>query len=81
MIDGALGMAYGVSSNAFLLTIGVSPAIASASVHSAEVFTTAASGLSHFLFGNVDRKLFLKLDKKRPNFRTDTNVLPKEASL
>lgn len=61
MIDGALGMAYGVSSNSFLLSIGVSPAIASASVHSAEVFTTAASGLSHFLFGNVDRKLFLKL--------------------
>lgn len=61
MIDGALGMAYGVSSNSFLLSIGVSPAIASASVHSAEVFTTAASGLSHFVFGNVDRKLFLKL--------------------
>ncbi|MDW8069038.1 MAG: sulfite exporter TauE/SafE family protein [Anaerolineae bacterium] len=61
MIDGALGMAYGVTSNTFLLSIGISPAIASASVHSAEVFTTAASGLSHCLFGNVDRKLFLKL--------------------
>lgn len=61
MIDGALGMAYGVSSNTFLLSIGVPPAIASASVHSAEVFTTAVSGLSHFSLGNVDRKLFLKL--------------------
>jgi len=61
MIDGALGMAYGVSSNTFLLSIGIPPAIASASVHSAEVFTTAVSGLSHFRFGNVDKKLFLKL--------------------
>jgi hypothetical protein len=61
MIDGALGMAYGVSSNTFLLSIGIPPAIASASVHSAEVFTTAMSGLSHFRLGNVDKKLFLKL--------------------
>ncbi|MBM4465830.1 MAG: sulfite exporter TauE/SafE family protein [Chloroflexi bacterium] len=61
MIDGALGMAYGVSSNTFLLSIGVPPAIASASVHSAEVFTTAVSGLSHFRFGNIDQRLFLKL--------------------
>jgi hypothetical protein len=61
MIDGALGMAYGVSSNTFLLSIGIPPAIASASVHSAEVFTTLVSGLSHFSLGNVDRKLFLRL--------------------
>jgi len=61
MIDGALGMAYGVSSNTFLLSIGIPPAIASASVHSAEVFTTLVSGLSHFSLGNVDRKLFLRV--------------------
>jgi len=61
MINGALGMAYGVSCNTFLLSIGVPPAIASASVHSAEVFTTAISGLSHFSLGNVDRRLFLRL--------------------
>ncbi len=61
MIDGALGMAYGVSSTTFLLTIGVSPVIASASVHTAEVFTTAVSGLSHLRLGNIDKNLFLKL--------------------
>jgi len=61
MIDGALGMAYGVSSTTFLLGIGVPPAIASASVHTSEVFTTAISGLSHLRFGNIDKKLFLKL--------------------
>jgi len=61
MIDGALGVAYGMSCNTFLLSIGVPLAIASASVHSAEVFTTAISGLSHFSLGNVDRKLFLRL--------------------
>lgn len=61
LIDGALGMAYGVSSTTFLLTVGVSPAIASACVHTSEVFTTAVSGLSHFRLGNVDKKLFVKL--------------------
>jgi len=61
MIDGALGMAYGVSSNTFLLSVGVSPAIASASVHVAETFTTAVSGISHWRLGNVDRELFKKL--------------------
>jgi len=57
-IDGALGMAYGVTSNSFLLVVGLTPAIASASVHTAEVFTTLASGVSHFRVGNVDKKLF-----------------------
>jgi len=61
MIDGALGMAYGVSSTSFLLSVGLSPATASASVHLAEVFTTGISGLSHWRFGNVNKKLFLKL--------------------
>ncbi len=61
MIDGALGMAYGISATTFLLAFGVSPVIASASVHVAEVFTTALSGLSHLGFGNVDKKLFKRL--------------------
>ncbi|MCA1733773.1 MAG: sulfite exporter TauE/SafE family protein [Acidobacteria bacterium] len=55
MIDGVLGMAYGVSATTFLLSIGIPPAIASASVHSAEVVTTGISGISHLRFGNVDR--------------------------
>jgi hypothetical protein len=57
-IDGALGMAYGISSTSLLLSLGVSPAAASASVHIAEVFTSGASGLSHWKFGNVNKKLF-----------------------
>ncbi|GAA3330193.1 hypothetical protein GCM10020331_081760 [Ectobacillus funiculus] len=56
LIDGALGMAYGVSSSSLLLAFGIAPAVASASVHLSEVATTAASGISHIKFGNVDRK-------------------------
>lgn len=61
IIDGALGMAYGVTSTSFLLSLGVSPAVASASVHTAEIFTTGTSGMSHFKLGNVDRTLFKRL--------------------
>ena len=61
MIDGALGMAYGVSSTTFLLSIGIPPVAASASVHTAEIFVSGISGLSHLRFGNVDRKLFKRL--------------------
>ncbi|MEA2067383.1 MAG: sulfite exporter TauE/SafE family protein [Thermotogota bacterium] len=61
LIDGALGMAYGVSSNTFLLSLGIQPAISSSSVHIAEVFTTGVSGFSHFKLGNINKKLFLKL--------------------
>lgn len=61
LIDGSLGMAYGVSSSTFLLSIGVSPAIASASVHIAEIFTTLVSGVSHLKLGNVDKDLVKKL--------------------
>ena len=61
IIDGALGMAYGVSCSTMLLSIGVPPAIASASVHTAEVFTTGVSGLSHIFMRNVDKKLFFRL--------------------
>lgn len=60
-IDGALGMAYGVTSTTFLLSAGATPAMASASVHIAEVFTTGASGLAHARLGNVNKKLFLRL--------------------
>lgn len=60
-IDGALGMAYGVTSTTFLLSAGASPAMASASVHIAEIFTTGVSGLSHAKLGNVNKKLFLRL--------------------
>ena len=58
MIDGALGMAYGVSATTFLLSFGVSPAIASMSVHASEIFTSGVSGLMHLKFGNVNSKLF-----------------------
>ena len=61
LIDGALGMAFGVISTTLLLSIGVPPAAASAGVHTAETFTTGASGLSHILHRNVDWRLFLKL--------------------
>jgi uncharacterized membrane protein YfcA len=61
IIDGALGMAYGVSCSTMLLGIGVPPAVASASVHTAEVFTTGVSGLSHIFMRNIDKKLFFRL--------------------
>ncbi len=60
-IDGALGMAYGVSSNSFLLAAGVPVPVASASVHMAEIATTAVSGISHTKLGNMDKSLFKKL--------------------
>ena len=60
-IDGAIGMAYGVTATTFLLSQGVSPAIASSSIHIAEIFTTGASGLSHWRLNNIDKKLFLNL--------------------
>jgi uncharacterized membrane protein YfcA len=61
MIDGILGMAYGVSATSFLLSLGVAPAVASASVHAAEIVTTGFSGLSHWKFGNVDRTVVRRL--------------------
>ena len=53
LVDGALGMAYGVTSTTLLLTVGIAPAVASASVHLAEIGTTLASGAAHWRFGNV----------------------------
>ncbi|QNF32783.1 TSUP family transporter [Adhaeribacter swui] len=61
MIDGALGMAYGVSASTFLLTVGIPPAVASASVHASEIFTSGVSGLMHLRFRNVNSKLFKNL--------------------
>lgn len=61
MVDGALGMAYGVTSTSLLLVAGINPATASASVHLAEVGTTLASGAAHWRFGNVDWRLVGKL--------------------
>lgn len=61
LVDGALGMAYGVLSSTMLLSFGIAPAQASASVHAAELFTTAASGTGHILNRNIDWKLFWKL--------------------
>lgn len=58
LIDGALGMAYGVSASTFLLSLGVSPAIASMSVHASEIVTSGVSGIMHLRFGNVNNKLF-----------------------
>jgi uncharacterized membrane protein YfcA len=61
LVDGALGMAYGVVSSTVLLAFGVPPAQASASVHAAELFTTAASGASHAWQRNIDEKLLARL--------------------
>lgn len=61
LIDGSLGMAYGVSSTTFLTALGIPAKIASASVHTAEVFTTFVSGLSHWKMKNIDWPIFKKL--------------------
>ncbi|WP_310468919.1 sulfite exporter TauE/SafE family protein [Sphingomonas sp.] len=61
LIDGALGMAFGVISTTMLLSLGVPPAAASAGVHTVETFTTGVSGASHILHKNVDWRLFARL--------------------
>lgn len=61
MIDGSLGMAYGVSASTFLMSFGVSPVAASASIHASEIFTSGVSGLSHLKFQNVNKRLFKSL--------------------
>jgi uncharacterized membrane protein YfcA len=61
MIDGAIGMAYGVTSTSILLSVGVAPATASACVHAAETFTTGVSGFAHLRVGNTDRSLVWRL--------------------
>jgi len=61
LVDGALGMAFGVTASTILQAAGFAPAVSSATVHAAKTFLTAANGLSHYKLGNVDRELFLKL--------------------
>ncbi|TDC71627.1 sulfite exporter TauE/SafE family protein [Actinomadura sp. GC306] len=61
LVDGSLGMAYGVTSTTLLLAIGTNPAAASATVHLAEIGTTLASGASHWKFGNVDWRVVAKI--------------------
>lgn len=62
LIDGALGMAFGLINSTLLMSVmGMPPATASASVHTVETFTTAASGISHTLHKNVNWKLFARL--------------------
>ena len=61
LVDGALGMAFGVISSTLLLSLGIAPAAASAGVHTVESFTTAASAISHVAHRNVDWRLFARL--------------------
>lgn len=61
LVDGALGMGYGVTSATILLSAGVNPAAISGSIHTAEMFASGASGYSHYRFGNVNKKLFRTL--------------------
>ena len=61
LVDGALGMAFGVISSTLLLSMGVPPAAASAGVHTVESFTTAVSGISHALHRNIDVRLFARI--------------------
>jgi hypothetical protein len=61
LVDGALGMAFGVISNTLLISLGVAPAAASAGVHTVESFTTCVSGISHIAHRNVDWKLLTRL--------------------
>ncbi len=61
MVDGATSMGYGVTSSIVLQTAQVSPAAISAGIHTAEMFTSGASGYSHYKFGNVNKKLFKAL--------------------
>jgi uncharacterized membrane protein YfcA len=57
LVDGALGMAYGATSTSLLLSAGIAPAVVSATVHLAEIGTTAASGTAHWRFKNVDWRI------------------------
>jgi uncharacterized protein len=61
LVDGALGMGYGVTSATILLSAGLNPAAISGSIHTAEMFASGASGYSHYKFGNVNKKLFKAL--------------------
>lgn len=57
LVDGSLGMGYGVTSSSLMIAVGIAPAAASAAVHLSEVGTTLISGFSHYKFGNVDWRI------------------------
>jgi uncharacterized membrane protein YfcA len=61
LVDGSLGMGYGVTSTSLLLTVGLAPALASASVHLAEIGTSGVSGISHWRLGNVNGRVLLTI--------------------
>jgi uncharacterized protein len=61
LVDGALGMGYGVTSATVLLSTGISPVAISGAIHTAETFAAGVSGYSHYKFGNVNKKLFKAL--------------------
>ncbi len=61
LVDGALGMGYGVTCTTILLSLGVSLPVISGSIHTAEMFSSGISGYSHYRFGNVNKKLFRAL--------------------
>ena len=61
LVDGSLGMGFGLTSSTLLLTLGASAAVASAAVHAAEIGTTLASGISHWHRENVDTKILVRL--------------------
>jgi hypothetical protein len=61
MVDGVLGMGYGVTSATCLITFGINPVMVSSAIHTSEIFTTGISGYSHYKFGNVNKKLFKHL--------------------
>lgn len=61
LIDGALGMAYGATCSSLMMSVGVPPAYATAGVHTAKVFTSGVSGLSHIFLGNIDKNMFFRI--------------------
>ncbi len=61
LIDGCVGMGYGISASSILATLGVPPAVTSATVHAAEVVTAGVSSVSHAWFRNIDRRIFFSL--------------------
>ena len=61
LIDGSLGMGFGVTSSTLLVTLGASAAVASAAVHAAEIGTTLVSGASHWRAENIDKTVLLRL--------------------
>ncbi|MBB6002708.1 sulfite exporter TauE/SafE family protein [Arcicella rosea] len=78
LVDGSLGMAYGITSTSFLLGIGVPPALSSTSVHVSEMFTTGASAISHYQFKNINKKLFSALlwGAENGSFEYDGKITP-----